>query len=69
MVGDIVPEPDSKEEKMYVFAHKKFTIAFNKDRIIEVNLTYTDNPVLLERGTSISFTYEVQWVFNICLCF
>jgi len=62
MVGDVVPEPDSKEEKMYIFAHKKFSIAYNKDRIIEVNLTYTDNPVLIERGSKIPFTYEVQWI-------
>jgi len=61
MVGEVVPEPGG-DDKLYLFTHKKFVIAYNEDRIIQVNLTYTENPVLIERGANVPFTYEVSWV-------
>jgi len=61
MVGEVVPGESSDDDKLYLYTHKKFVIAYNGDQIIEVNLT-SENPVLLERGAQIRFTYSVQWV-------
>lgn len=60
MVGEIVPE--SEGDRTYLFTHKKFVIAYNADRIIEVNLTYTEDPVEVKAGKNITFTYTVDWV-------
>lgn len=58
MVGEAVP--DGGEEKLYLYTHKKFMGTWNEDRVIEVNLT-SENPVPLERGTTVTFTYSVTW--------
>jgi len=58
MVGEAVP--DGGEEKLYLYTHKKFMCTWNEDRVIEVNLT-SENPVPLEKGASLSFTYSVTW--------
>jgi len=44
-----------------VYTHKAFTIAYNADRIIHVNLT-SENPVSLSAGATLDFTYAVSWV-------
>lgn len=63
MVGEIVP--DSVGSKYYIYAHLKFVISFNRDRVIEINLT-PENPVLLavpQNGEfRIDFTYSVNWI-------
>jgi len=59
MVGEVVPETGG-EDKLYLYTHKKFMISWNEDRIIEVNLT-SENPIILERGITIPFTYAVTW--------
>jgi len=59
MVGEVVPEP-GQEDKYYIYTHKKFVVTYNGDRVIEVNLT-SENPVLLERGSKLDFTYSVLW--------
>lgn len=59
MVGEIVTEP-SGEEKLYIYTHKKFSISFNEDRIIEVNLT-SENPILIQEGNKLDFSYLVEW--------
>lgn len=59
MVGEVVPEAGG-EEKLYLYTHKKFMISWNEDQVIEVNLT-SENPVPLERGVTIPFTYSVTW--------
>jgi transmembrane 9 superfamily protein 3 len=73
MVGEVVPAtPKSntknqkeknrqhEEDKLYIYTHKKFTITFNDDQVIEVNLT-AENPVLIEKGANIRFTYSTRW--------
>jgi len=59
MVGEVVN--DNGEEKLYLYTHKKFSMAWNDERVIEVNLT-SENPVPLEKGVSVSFTYSVTWI-------
>jgi len=58
MVGEVVQDGD--DEKLYLYTHKKFMCTWNEDRVIEVNLT-SENPVPLEKGATISFTYSVNW--------
>ena len=50
-------------EKSFVFTHKEFSIAFNRDRIIEVNLT-SGNPVPVEADIEIPMTYSVKWTMT-----
>lgn len=59
MVGEVVPEPGQKD-KLYIYTHKKFVMTYNGNRVIEVNLT-SENPVLIERGHNLDFTYSVTW--------
>lgn len=59
MVGEVVEDP-SGEQKIYIYTHKKFIITYNLDRIIEVNLT-SENPVPVEAGATIEFSYSVNW--------
>ena len=61
MVGEIVPV-NGGADKAYIFTHKKFVITYNEDRIIEVNLTYTEDPIEIETGANITFSYSVSWV-------
>lgn len=37
------------------------SISYNSERIIEVNLT-SENPVSIEAGSKLAFTYSVRWV-------
>mmetsp|Transcript_26103 Transcript_26103/g.57030 ORF Transcript_26103/g.57030 Transcript_26103/m.57030 type:complete len:589 (-) Transcript_26103:1092-2858(-) len=48
------------QEAIYIYTHKAFDISYNKDKIIQVNLT-SDDPVLLEDGAKLTFTYSVTW--------
>eukprot|EP01114_Cavostelium_apophysatum_P019508 TRINITY_DN630_c0_g1_i1.p1 TRINITY_DN630_c0_g1~~TRINITY_DN630_c0_g1_i1.p1 ORF type:complete len:594 (-),score=172.03 TRINITY_DN630_c0_g1_i1:78-1859(-) len=61
MVGAGVESKDEKD-KLYLFTSKKFIITYNANRIIEVNMTYNEDPVQIEAGKSIPFTYSVEWV-------
>lgn len=42
-------------DEAYLFTHKQFSIAYNGNRVIEVNLT-SENPVQLDEGM-----YVVAW--------
>lgn len=52
---------EGNEERPYIYTHMKFSLSFNKDRVIEVNLT-AENPVALARGVQLDFSYSVTWV-------
>jgi transmembrane 9 superfamily member 3 len=45
----------------FIFTHKRFSIGFNGNRIVEVNLT-SDAPQHIEAGRSFDLSYSVQWV-------
>ncbi|RXG73709.1 Transmembrane 9 superfamily member 3 [Armadillidium vulgare] len=49
---------ESKE--YYIWTHKKLDIGYNKNQIVDVNLT-SEAKVLLKLGAKLPFTYEVNW--------
>jgi len=59
MVGEVLTDANG-EDKYFLYTHKKFSISYNNERIIEVNLT-AENPIPIKEGDSISFTYSVDW--------
>jgi transmembrane 9 superfamily protein 3 len=74
MVGEIVADEDViKEieshidrphgiaESTFLYTHKNFTIGFNGDNIIEVNMT-SEGAVPIEAGHTYDLTYSVHWV-------
>lgn len=44
----------------HIFTHRSLSITYNNNRIIEVNLT-SENPVPIEVGQVLQFTYSVAW--------
>jgi len=63
MVGELTvseAEVETEESEALVYTHKKFSISYNRDRIIQVNLT-SENPVELVAGKQVEFTYAVEW--------
>ena len=45
----------------YIYTHLVFSISYNKDRIVEVNMT-SENPILLtDKIEDINFIYSVNW--------
>ncbi|KAK6633586.1 Transmembrane 9 superfamily member 3 [Polyplax serrata] len=55
-------ERDEYKETLdyYLWTHKKLDIGYNGNRIVDVNLTSESKKKLVE-GTTIGFTYEVNW--------
>ena len=65
MVGEVTssdgePVPEANSEAL-VYTHKRFSISYNDNRIIHVNLT-SENPVTLGDDTQLDFTYSVDWI-------
>ena len=58
-VGEVIGGAAGLE--YHIYTHMHFDIAFNFDRIVEVNLT-TENPVQLKENAKASFTYSVNWI-------
>jgi transmembrane 9 superfamily protein 3 len=44
----------------HIFTHRSLSISYNGNQIIEVNLT-SENPVPIEVGQKLAFTYSVHW--------
>jgi len=65
MVGEMIFSEDETVVDPFVYTHKAFSIAYNGERIIEVNLTSEDPVQLLPVGsgeeTEIKMTYSVTW--------
>ena len=69
MVGEVTTsepaegaaEPSEGDGEALLYTHKKFVVAYNQDRIIQVNLT-SENPVALTVGSQVDFSYSVEWV-------
>ena len=54
-------EPSDSDGEALLYTHKRFVVAYNDNRIIQVNLT-SENPVALTVGTKVEFSYSVDWV-------
>eukprot|EP00941_MAST-03F_sp_MAST-3F-sp1_P005436 g5436.t1 len=54
MVGEVM------DEKEYIFSHRSFEFLYNGEKIVQVNLK-SQNPVLIESGAVIDFSYSVVW--------
>lgn len=52
-------DPDADGEPL-MYTHRRLSIGYNGDRIIQVNLT-SENPTNLSPGAEITFTYTVEW--------
>mmetsp|Transcript_17876 Transcript_17876/g.53432 ORF Transcript_17876/g.53432 Transcript_17876/m.53432 type:complete len:357 (-) Transcript_17876:1283-2353(-) len=64
MVGEVSSSDGENPEadgEALVYTHKKFSVSFNGNRIIQVNLT-SENPITLGEETQLDFTYSVDWV-------
>jgi len=56
----IVGEMDESGKAAYIWAHKKFEIGFNGERIVDVNLT-SESKTQLQPNTKLVFSYEILW--------
>jgi Endomembrane protein 70 len=59
MVGELSDEGDNKFKHL-LYTHKSLSLAYNGNRVIEVNLT-SSAPVEVEVGKPVHFTYSVVW--------
>ncbi|KAJ6236719.1 transmembrane 9 superfamily member [Anaeramoeba flamelloides] len=57
MIGKV----DKENEQVSLFTHKSFTILFNDDRVIEVNLV-NEGLVSIIPNEELVFTYSINWV-------
>lgn len=60
MVGETMRDDTHARMERHVFTHRSLSVAHNGPRIIEVNLT-SENPVPVEAGRALQFTYSVRW--------
>jgi len=60
MVGETLRDDTHGRMEKHIFTHRTLHIAYNNDRILEVNLT-SENPVPIEEGRLLQFTYSVTW--------
>lgn len=60
MVGEVLHDETHGKLEKHIFTHRSLSISYNNDRIIEVNLT-SENPISIEEGQLLSFTYSVNW--------
>jgi len=62
MVGEEQPTTGKTDQSSHlVYTHMRFSIGYNANRIVEVNLT-SEEPRPVEAGTGILFSYGVHWV-------
>jgi len=52
-----------KDTDKFIFTHRRFSVAYNGERIIEVNLT-SENLQPIKPGTQLDFSYSVKWVLT-----
>ncbi len=61
MVGETLRDDTHNRMEKHIFTHRTLSISYNQNQIIEVNLT-SENPVPIEVGQKLQFTYSVNWV-------
>eukprot|EP01041_Mallomonas_annulata_P001899 gene1899-3678_t len=60
MVGETLRDDTTGLMAKHIFTHRTLSLSYNNDQIIEVNLT-SENPIPIEVGTTLHFTYSVHW--------
>ena len=61
MVGEWIQDPENPEKSEgLMYTHKNIDIGYTGNRIMQVNLT-SERPEVIARGTSLKFTYSVEW--------
>lgn len=58
-ISGIAGEIDDDTQSYYIWTHKKFSIGYNGNQIVDVNLT-SEGKVKLAAGEKLSFSYEVN---------
>ena len=48
-------------DSTFIYTHKRFSISYNGNQIIEVNLT-SESPKSVKKGQTVEMTYQVDWV-------
>lgn len=62
LIGQYKPNEETGRESYYLFTHRDFRIGYNKDRIVDVNVTSTTKQLELQPGQTLNFTYTVKWL-------
>lgn len=64
MVGEMYEANDADDvegpEVAFLYTHRRFSVSFNGDQVIEVNMT-SENPKPIKVGVEMAFTYSVEW--------
>lgn len=60
MIGKTLRDEAHGRMEQHIFTHRTISVAYNGDRIVEANLT-SENPVPIEEGKALHFTYSVKW--------
>lgn len=60
MVGETLRDEEHGRMEKHIFTHRSLSLTYNDNRIIAVNLT-SENPVPIEAGRQLQFTYSVTW--------
>jgi len=53
---------DADTSESFVYTHKRITIGYNDNQIVDVNISSTEKESKLVEGGQIEFTYEINWV-------
>lgn len=62
LIGEYKRHNENGRESYYLYTHKDFKIGYNKDRIVDVNVTSSFNYDELEPNQELKFTYSVTWL-------
>ena len=60
MVGEVLHDTTKNSMVSHIFTHRTLSLSYSGNQIIEVNLT-SENPVPIEAGQKLPFTYSVTW--------
>ena len=60
-IWGMVGEYNTTDDKAYIYTHRSYSIEYNNDQIISVNLT-SEYPKLIDINQIYNFTISVQWI-------
>lgn len=62
LIGEYKRHERENRESYYLFTHRDFRIGYNKDRIVDVNVSSSSNYIELQANQELNFTYTITWV-------